>query len=173
MRNTIRALLTLTAPCAAAAAMCASAGADPATLSPADARSCGAFSAINNIAQESLYPSRNPAGYVRPEADYIALANALNVIDKTDVSDDMNAALTDYVYTLTKLGAAVNSNEPVDSFEIARAEREMTNRCGPESGYPAGLGNRDRSAFRGQDKEATPSVWPDKRKLPDGPAPGK
>lgn len=135
-----------------------------------DARTCGAFSAINNLAQESLQPEPSPGPFGKREYDLVGLANALNTVDKQGVSADLNSAATEYIYALAELGAAINHHESTDGFNLGKAEMKMIHKCGPTSGYLAGQGRRDRSTQPSWDNSSTDATAPDKRALPNDPA---
>lgn len=174
-RLTRRVALAVLVSGAAVGCFTAPALADPDATKTPDSRTCGAFSAINNLAQESLWPEPGPASYEPRKYDLVGLANALNIVDKQGLSTDMNSALTDYIYALAELGAAINHHEPADGFNLASTEREMINRCGPTSGYIA-FWRRDVSARPDWSPEdpAPGNGMPDKRSLPDDPAsPGR
>lgn len=101
----------------------------------ADARVCGAFSAINNLVHESQRPDDGPGPDSQRIYDFVGLANALNIVDKSDVTPGLNGKLTEYVYALAELGAAINHHEPADSTALTAAERDIHTRCGPTSAY--------------------------------------
>lgn len=98
----------------------------PASSGPvpmAQARACGAFTAISKLAQEAIAPAPDP-GNPTPRADgtdVITYANALQTLDREGLSAPINAALTAHAYALTNLGALINhgaSREDVDSMAI-------------------------------------------------------
>lgn len=83
-------------------------------------RACGAFDALEGLARTIIAPPAQPVpGAERPQGDLIAVANALNAVDRRDLSPAMNAAIRAHAVALTNLGALVNhkaSREDVQSM---------------------------------------------------------
>lgn len=122
--------LALSAIGVACGCVAAQARADPGAQHDSDSRACGAFTVIKSLVDESQHPDPGPGGQLLPRTyDFVGLANALNVIQRPAVSEDLNASLTTYVYALAELGAAINHREPVDSSALDRATQDLTRRC--------------------------------------------
>lgn len=83
-------------------------------------RACGAFDALEGLARSIIAPPVQPVpGAERPQGDLIVVANALNAVDRRDLSPAMNAAIRAHAVALTNLGALVNhkaSREDVESM---------------------------------------------------------
>ncbi|UHJ58760.1 hypothetical protein LT337_32165 (plasmid) [Mycolicibacterium fortuitum] len=85
----------------------------------ADMQTCGAFQAIDHLADESKDPLSGPHGSTQTH-DFIALSSAMNNARAAELSDSLDAAVTTYVYALANLGAVVNAREPIDDIESMR-----------------------------------------------------
>lgn len=85
----------------------------------ADMQTCGAFQAIDHLADESSDPLSGPHGSTQTD-DFIALSSAMNNARAAELSDPLDAAVTTYVYALANLRAVVNTREPIDDIESMR-----------------------------------------------------
>lgn len=87
---------------------------------PADVaqeRACGAFAVVESLSREVAAPMPVPSG--APNAgrgDLVALANALNQVDRRGLSRQMNAAVNAHAVALTNLGALVNHGASRDDI---------------------------------------------------------
>lgn len=82
-------------------------------------RACGAFDALEELAHQIIAPPPHGPVSERPAGELIAVASALNAVDRTDVSPAMNAAIRAHAVALTNLGALVNhkaSREDIESM---------------------------------------------------------
>lgn len=85
----------------------------------ADVQTCGAFQAIDHLANEAT--SRDSSPNVSTQTyDFIALSSAMNNGRSAELSDQLDAAVTTYVYALANLGAVFNAREPIDDIESMR-----------------------------------------------------
>lgn len=105
--------------------------AQPSTTQTPDARTCGAFAAVNYLAHESLSPAASPDPAFHRDYDLVGLANALDNVDKSGVSSDLNSAAREYIYALAERGAEINHHESTDHSGLDKSEQVMVNRCGP------------------------------------------
>lgn len=91
-----------------------------------NARTCGALDALDGLAQAIIAPPAQPAlDTERPVGNLIDVANALNAVDRADLSPAMNAAIKAHTVALTNLGALVNhkgSRQDIESMAtVAKA----------------------------------------------------
>lgn len=123
-------LLALSAIGVACGCVAAQAHADPSAQHDSDSRACGAFTVIKSLVDESQHPDPAPGGQLPPRTyDFVGLANALNMTQRSSVSEELNASLTTYVYALAEVGAALNHREPVDNSALDSATEDLTRRC--------------------------------------------
>lgn len=88
----------------------------------AQQRLCGAFTVIDSLADNTLSPSPTPGSAVEhPRGDLIALANALNTIDRSELPKPFTSAIYAHVHALTYLGSLMNHNASRDDIAAMTA----------------------------------------------------
>lgn len=88
----------------------------------AQQRLCGAFTVIDSLADNTISPSPTPGSAVEhPRGDLIALANALNTIDRNELPKPFTSAIYAHVHALTYLGSLMNHNASGDDIAAMTA----------------------------------------------------
>lgn len=95
----------------------------PTHQADAAAQTCAAFGAIGQLTDEARHPGPNVS--TQPP-DFIDLSSAMNNARAAHLSDQLDAAVTTYVYALANLGAVFNARESINDIESMRLIVDMS-----------------------------------------------
>lgn len=88
----------------------------------AQQRLCGAFTVIDSLADNTISPTPDPGPASQPpRGDLIALANALNTMDRNELPRPFTSAIYAHVHALTYLGSLMNHGASRDDIAAMTA----------------------------------------------------